>query len=347
MAYGVASHTFRDYFHMSNTMARSCCVQFDDAVRSIYSKEYLRHPSREDIVSINKLHKSIHFFDGLFGSLDCMHTYWKNCPMGWQGSFKGKEKKPSIVLEAICDYNMWFWHAAYGYAGTMNDLTILALSEFMSKLVDGSFSESESKVVPYQIGSEVFDAMYILVDGIYPQYTRFVKGLSEPVGSSEKKFTKWQHACRKDIERAFALLQGKWQCLARPMHQIDMGLIGSRVAACLILHNMCVSDRIMDDVYATYDPSGSIVDGDCILEYDEEVIQPQDLQENQGMTPPEDWSLIGNNDPDLVAELTRAERWGNMQNLDEFNRLHIALMESVSALTPEQWSKRKKHANAI
>jgi hypothetical protein len=60
--------------------------------------------------ALNNLHKSQHGVDGTFGSLDCIHTFWKNCAKGWQGSFQGKEgKEPSIVLEAIADYQLWKW----------------------------------------------------------------------------------------------------------------------------------------------------------------------------------------------------------------------------------------------
>jgi hypothetical protein len=138
--------------------------------------------------------------------LDCTHTYWKNCPKGWQGSYKGKEEKSSIVLEAIADYHQWFWHASYGYAGTMNDRSILNLSPFHESLLNGSFDklEMETEVVPYQIGHETFQKLFILVDGIYPQYSRFVKGVKQPITYEETKYTAWQEGARKDVERAFA-----------------------------------------------------------------------------------------------------------------------------------------------
>ena len=75
----------------------------------------------------------------MFESLDCMHTYWKNCPKGWQGQYKGKEEMASIVLEGITDYNSWFWHVSYGYAGSLNDLNILNLSPFLESLTNGTF----------------------------------------------------------------------------------------------------------------------------------------------------------------------------------------------------------------
>ena len=124
LGYGVPPHTFRDYFSMSEQLAKDCTIQFDLAIKELYTEEYLRCPTSTDLKNIATLHEAAHGVEGLLGSLDCSHVYWKNCPVAWQGSYKGKEKKPSIVLEAMCDYNRWFWHASFGYAGTMNDKTI-------------------------------------------------------------------------------------------------------------------------------------------------------------------------------------------------------------------------------
>ena len=140
-AYGVPPHCFMDYFQMSETLCDDCCKNFDKAMMAIYMKEYLRVPTKADLKAIAQLHKSVHQVDGMFGSLDCTHTYWKNCPKAWHGTYKGKEKKPSIVLEAICDYQLFFWHASYGYCGTLNDINILNLSPFLSQLVDGTFHD--------------------------------------------------------------------------------------------------------------------------------------------------------------------------------------------------------------
>ena len=250
LAYGVPPHCFTDYFQMSKTLAKDCCIQFDLAIKKIYQKEYLRLPTPTDLKNICKLHKAVHGVDGMFGSLDCMHTLWKNCPVAWQGSFEGKEGKPSIVLEAIADYHLWFWHGAYGgYAGTLNDETILNLSPFLESLVDGSFvrAEAKSEAVPFEVGTEEFHALFILVDGIYPKYSRFVKGMKEPVTTKEKVYTGWQEAVRKDIERAFGVLQSKFQVLQRPILLKKLKRIANKVASCMILHNMCVSDRVMGD----------------------------------------------------------------------------------------------------
>jgi hypothetical protein len=160
LPYGVPPHTFIDYFQMSPQYARECCKEFDKAMRSIYMKEFLKLSTATDLKSIVNLHKSFHSIDGMIGSLDCTHIFWKNCPKAWQGSYKGKESKPSIVMESIADYFLFLWHASYGYTGTLNDNTILHLSPFMDRLLlDGTVHEleAEAAVVPFKIKEEQFN----------------------------------------------------------------------------------------------------------------------------------------------------------------------------------------------
>jgi hypothetical protein len=99
-AYGVPPHSFVDCFQMSPQHASDCCKHFAVVMKQLYTIG-LRVPTAADIKIILKLHKNVHGTDGLLGSLDCIHTYWKNCPKAWQGSYKGKEEKASIVMEAI------------------------------------------------------------------------------------------------------------------------------------------------------------------------------------------------------------------------------------------------------
>lgn len=115
-------------------------------------------------------------------------------------------------------------------------------------------------MVPFNIGTvigtESFSEMSILVDGIYPPYSQFAKGIMYPTNSQETCYTKWQEAARKDIERAFGLLlQGHQQFIVKPIHLFEVDTIAARAKICLILHNMGVSDRVMDwNVRACYNP---------------------------------------------------------------------------------------------
>ena len=280
-------------------------------------------PTKDDLKSIVRLHEAAHDTKGMFGSIDCMHTVWKNCPVAWQGNYKGKEKVPSIVMEAISDYHMWFWHAAYGYAGTMNDKTILNLSPFLESLVDGTFKELESAIIPYEILGQLFDLLFVLCDGIYPAYSRFVKTISEPVTQKEKLFSAWQEACRKDIERAFGVLQGQFQYMARPFMEMKLDYIGKKVGCCLILHNMCVSDHVMSHPRDRYNPSESVVEGDMTIEYPDDRVDVQGGELDAG-----DRAITGvaNMPTDEQHRVTRRMNWYHLMDQTEHSRLHVALI---------------------
>ncbi len=139
-------------------------------------------------------------------------------------------------MEALCDYNLWYWHVAFGLAGTKNDKTILNVSSLFESFIDGSFSKIEEAagVVPFSIDGEDFSNMFCLVDGIYPPYSRFVKGIKEPTLDIETKYTSWQEGARKDIERSFGVLQASFKFMNTPiqLHSPKKSRRESLLASC-------------------------------------------------------------------------------------------------------------------
>ena len=139
---------------------------------------------------------------------------------------------------------MFFWHASYRYAGTLNDKTIFDLSPFQQCLLDGLFKENEKSagIVPFKISGEEFNKMFVLVDGIYMNFSRFVKGIKIPLTNEETKYTKWQEAVRKDIERAFGNLKILWKFFCCPIEIWSLNDIADHIKTLLILHNIVVAD---------------------------------------------------------------------------------------------------------
>lgn len=245
LAYGCATNSWTDYFQMGESTARLCverfcfCVSTNSNLRSIFLRPY----NKEDATRVSALHEVKYGIPGMLGSLDCMHVRWKNCPVAYQGTYKGKEKYCSIVLEAVADHNLWFWHAAFGFAGSCNDINILDASPLHQRFVDGTHSLID---FPYNIGETQFNKLFYLVDGIYPLLSRFVKTISVPINKAETNFSGWQESSRKDVERAFGVLQAKWRLLSSPVEKWDERKIQHMVMTCLILHNMMVDKRISE-----------------------------------------------------------------------------------------------------
>jgi hypothetical protein len=71
-------------------------------------------------------------------------------------------------------------------------------------MCDGTFDEVDFQ---FTIGGEEFQQLWLLVDGIYPPLSRFVKPISVPIGDTEALFSMWQEVKRKDVERSFGVLK--------------------------------------------------------------------------------------------------------------------------------------------
>ena len=141
----------------------------------------------------------------MLGSLDCMHWKWKNCPTGWAGQYAGRSGSPTIILEAVADYDLWIWHAYFGMPGTNNDINVLDSSHLFSNLAQGI-----APPVHYFIQEKEYYMGYYLADGIYPKWSTIVQTIQEPRSPKNKYFATQQEACRKYVERAFGVLQSRF-----------------------------------------------------------------------------------------------------------------------------------------
>ncbi|KAK9983643.1 hypothetical protein SO802_033168 [Lithocarpus litseifolius] len=84
---------------------------------------------------------------------------------------------------------------------------------------------------------------YYLPDGIYPKWSTFVKTIPSPLGDKRKLFAKTQQAYRKDVERAFGVLQGRFAIVRGPAQFFYHETLQDIMKACVILYNMIIEDE--------------------------------------------------------------------------------------------------------
>jgi Plant transposon protein len=130
------------------------------------------------------------------------HWSWEACLIQFAGQFKGKEKKPTMVFEAVADGECWIWHAVFGYPGSLNDLNILDMSSTMEQVFRGEFPQSFT----FLVNNVAFKTAYFLADGINPAWALFIKTIRNPMSPKEKRYASAQEAVRKDVARALQLL---------------------------------------------------------------------------------------------------------------------------------------------
>ncbi|XP_058783265.1 uncharacterized protein LOC131657937 [Vicia villosa] len=210
LAYGVAADAVDEYIKIGGTTALECLRRFCKGIIRLYEQVYLRAPTQDDLQRI--LHVSeMRGFPRMIGSIDCMHWEWKNCPKAWEGQ--------------------------------LNDINVLDRSPVFDDVEQG-----KAPSVNFFVNQRPYNMVYYLADGIYPlllhpSYPTFVKSIRLPQSEPDKLFAKFQEGCRKDIERAFGVLQARFKIIREPARLWDIADLGIIMRLCIILHNMIVEDE--------------------------------------------------------------------------------------------------------
>ena len=130
----------------------------------------------------------------------------------------------------------------------LDDINVLDRSPVFDDIYEG-----RAPRVTYMVNGHQYDLAYYLTDGIYPKWSTFIQSITLPQGPKAELFAKVQEATRKDVERAFGVLQARFAIVKNPALSLDKGKIGNIMRACIILHNMIVENE--RGGYTLYDTS--------------------------------------------------------------------------------------------
>uniref|UniRef100_A0A453SSU8 DDE Tnp4 domain-containing protein n=2 Tax=Aegilops tauschii subsp. strangulata TaxID=200361 RepID=A0A453SSU8_AEGTS len=219
MAYGIPADLVDDHLAMGESQAIMCVKRFAVGIVQVFGEEYLRSPNAEDATRLLAMNKA-RGFPSMLGSIDCMHWSWKNCPKAWHGQFHGQKKGSTIILEAVADQETWIWHAFFGMPGSLNDINVVNRSPLMNKIANG-----ELPPVQFVANGRTYNYGYYLADGIYPKWQTFVKPLKKSEGKKNLDFHNAQAAARKDVERAFGILQAQFAIVRGPARFWDQKML--------------------------------------------------------------------------------------------------------------------------
>uniref|UniRef100_A0A0D3BXT8 DDE Tnp4 domain-containing protein n=1 Tax=Brassica oleracea var. oleracea TaxID=109376 RepID=A0A0D3BXT8_BRAOL len=185
LAYGTAADTVDEYLRLGETTTWLCVENFVEGIINLFGDEYLRRPTPADLQRLLDIGEH-HGFPGMIGSIDCMHWEWKNCPTAWKGQYS-------------CG------------SGTLNDINVLDRSHVFDDIING-----QAPQVTYFVNGREYHMAYYLTDGIYPKWTTFIQYIPIPQGPKAVLFAQRQEAVRKDVERAFGVLQARFAIIKNP-----------------------------------------------------------------------------------------------------------------------------------
>jgi Plant transposon protein len=173
--YSTAADSFDQYFRIAESILLISIERFTRSVIDVFKEEYLRIPTASDTRKILARSRD-RGFPGKIGSIDCSKWRWKNCPKAWSGQLTGKERVPTLTIEAVADDRLWIWHLFFGMPGSANDISVLDSSPLMNSILE----EKYPLRVEYTIANEKRTNLYFLADGIYPRWHIFMNSNSVP-----------------------------------------------------------------------------------------------------------------------------------------------------------------------
>ena len=131
-----------------------------------------------------------------------------------------------------------------GVAGSHNDINVLQRSLVFARLAEGHSPE-----VNFEINGHHYNKGYYLADGIYPQWSTLVKTIPNPQGEKRQRFAQMQESARKDVERAFGVLQSRWGIIQNPTLTWSIQKLWEVSTACVTMHNNMVEDECDGNIY--------------------------------------------------------------------------------------------------
>jgi hypothetical protein len=82
--------------------------------------------------------------------------------------------------------------------GSNNDVNVLDRSPLVTNMLRGP-----SEDLIFTVNGKQYSQYYLLVDGIYPQWSCFVQTIHSAQDEKRAHYSKMQESTRKDIERCF------------------------------------------------------------------------------------------------------------------------------------------------
>ncbi len=116
----------------------------------------------------------------------------------------------------------------FGIPGSNIDLNVLNKTPLIGKYVEECFNGHN-----FNVAGVNFQIPYFLTDCIYPSWPIFVKSFAEPKNQKKKHYSK--------------VLQARFHIIRRPCRFWKLDSLQRVMTACVILHNMIVTDENNDD----------------------------------------------------------------------------------------------------
>jgi len=156
------------------------------------------------------------------------------------GAYQSRKGKRGIVIEAVCDEDLWIWHLFVSAPGSLNDINVMHQSPLYLDVTGGRWPPRNKS---YTINGRTRTLTYYLVDGIYPRFAFLISPHPKPCTEEQTTSNRLQEAIRKDVERLFGVLMKRFHISLHTGRCLSVSQLVTTYKAICNLHNMCVERR--------------------------------------------------------------------------------------------------------
>lgn len=223
-------------FDMGKSTLSNCFFRVVKALNTL-APQIIKWPEPEDLEMIQQRFFNMAGINGIVGCIDGTFIPIK-APQRDAETYITRKCFHAVTMQAVCDPFLRFTDCFIGYPGSVSDSRIFRNSDFFLKVHRNRrlcFPDDQ-----FIIG----DKAYPILSWCLPPYID--RGNLTP---ARRNFNRKHAQTRQTIERAFALLFGRF----RRLKYLDMNrhdFIPATVLAACVIHNLCInSDDLQVDDY--------------------------------------------------------------------------------------------------
>lgn len=228
---GGSSEAHRNFFH-----------KFIKLFSKAYFNEYVYLPRNQDELERWTMDYNRMGLPGVLGSTDCVHVKWERCPAALANNCTGKEGYPTLAWQCSVNHKMRFISTSKVFYGASNDKTICKYDDFTRALRSKTMFGDTKFTLRTRTGEEITETgLYLICDGGFCKWRCLMTGYKFYSSIEEARFSAQMESTRKDVERAFGILKGRFRCLKLPILLQTKVAVDYMFTTCIILHNMILT----------------------------------------------------------------------------------------------------------
>jgi len=239
LGYGEPFDRADDYCRLSRSTIDMYTRRLTHFIIDKWKPTYLRRPNAEELEHI-LTRNAARGMPGCMGSIDCTHWTWAKCPKALAGQYKDRNGKISVVIETVCDEDLYIWHSFVGCPGTYNDKSVLVASPLILDVNDGTWPP---RIYNYTLNGRSRRLLFYAADQGYPRYAIFAQPYSKPDTPRRQVYNVLQEAVRKDAELLYAVWWSRWFITKYPARYMKLPRLINTAKAVATLYNMAVEHR--------------------------------------------------------------------------------------------------------